>query len=101
MLALYVQAVDSIIIYDTICSGKHYTSNGFDTLSKLSTILYTIFDTNQNINHKGCDSITILQLTVWPVDSIFITDTICAGENYNDNVRLIFNVHYTGYTVFT
>ncbi|NLE62751.1 MAG: hypothetical protein GX612_02800, partial [Bacteroidales bacterium] len=101
MLALYVQAVDSIIIYDTICSGKHYTSNGFDTLSKLSTILYTIFDTNQNINHKGCDSITILQLTVWPVDSIFITDTICAGENYNDNGFVSFSMFTTtGYTVF-
>jgi hypothetical protein len=40
-------------------------------------------DTNENTNHV--DSITMLSLYVRPVDSLAVTDTICAGVNYNSH----------------
>ena len=83
MLQLYVQPVDSILIIDTICSGNHYVANGFNIPTVYRTNLYSINAVNQSYNQNGCDSITLLTLTVLPVDSIYIYDTICAGNHYN------------------
>ena len=101
MLGLLVLPVDSVLIVDSVCSGRNYTSNSFNITTIITTKEYIINDTNQSVNFNGCDSITSLHLTVLPVDSIFIADTICAGRNYVLNG---FNIktHYTttGYTVF-
>jgi hypothetical protein len=64
ILQLFILAVDSILIKDSICAGGHYTSMGFDTLTMYTTTAYTIYDTNQSVNQNGCDSTTILQLYV-------------------------------------
>jgi hypothetical protein len=101
MLQLYVQAVDSILIIDTICSGGHYANNGFDTLSIYTVTAYTIYDTNQTVNQNGCDSTTMLQLYVQAVDSILIIDTICSGGHYANNGFDTLSIYtVTAYTIY-
>ncbi|MGI6291514.1 MAG: gliding motility-associated C-terminal domain-containing protein [Bacteroidales bacterium] len=85
MLALYVRPVDSLAVTDTICAGVNYNSHGFTHTGVYTMAGYTYLDTNENTNVHGCDSITMLSLYVRPVDSLAVTDTICAGVNYNSH----------------
>ena len=85
MLALTVLPVDSVIITDTICAGFSYSLPGFHITTIYTTTGYNIYDTLQSVNQNGCDSTTMLQLYVLPIDSILIFDTICAGSHYISN----------------
>ena len=101
LLQLHVHPADSILIIDTICAGNPYSANGFGTSTNHTITGYTIFDTNKTTNQYGCDSITMLQLFVQPVDSILITDNICAGNSYSANgFDTSTNHTITGYTIF-
>ena len=66
------------IIYDTICANEIYTENGFN-----------VYGAGEHIrvvqNSNGCDSTITLLLTVNPVQTTQLYDTISLSETYNDN----------------
>ncbi len=70
-------------IYDTtisamICQGSIYTENGFN---ESEAGIYV-----QNLQSvSGCDSIVRLSLSVNPLFSVEIFDTICFGQIYSEN----------------
>jgi hypothetical protein len=66
-------------LVDTICYGTTYTKNDFNESS--AGIYYRTVPNNIN----GCDSTTVLNLTVRPADTVRIVDTICYGETYTKN----------------
>ncbi|MFM2224497.1 MAG: hypothetical protein RJA07_699 [Bacteroidota bacterium] len=83
--------------FQTICSGSAYTFNGH-ALTTGGTYKDTL------VNHIGCDSILTLYLTVNPISTNTINQTICNGNsvvfngntlttsgNYNDTL-----VNYLG-----
>ena len=73
--------VDTLIftpIVASICYGEIYNLNGFN---ETATGIY--YDTLQSVS--GCDSIVELTLTVNPIDTTFIVDSICYGTTYNSN----------------
>ncbi len=81
-LTLTVNPVHNIDLYDTICLGERYNKYGFDTLfSQAKTHTLTHYD--QNVT--GCDSTTVLQLTVLPIPQTFINTAICYNESYQFN----------------
>ena len=81
-LTLIVNPVYNIALSDEICKGEVYVGNGFTVITKDSaagTYSYT-----QNLKTKsGCDSIVTLNLTVNPIYSTVIYDTICQGGTYS------------------
>ena len=92
-LTLHInQAYDSIF-YDTICANlPHFTWQGHnlddwldvhrqDTLP-VDTFLFRDFETTLE-----CDSLYKLYLTLWPILTDTLTDTICVGEFYDLNGR--------------
>ena len=92
-LTLHVnQAYDSIF-YDTICANQrsfewqgHVLDDWLavhknDTLP-VDTFLWRDFETTLD-----CDSLYKLYLTVWPIITDTIKDTICVGETYDLNGR--------------
>ena len=81
-----VNPVASTTLTDTICEGSTYTENGFN---ESETGTYT----QQLRTIHGCDSTVTLNLTVNPVASTTLTDTICSGSTYTDNG---FNVSEAG-----
>jgi len=66
------------IIYDTICANEIYTENGFN-----------VYGAGEHIrvvqSSNGCDSTITLLLTVNPVQTTQLYDTISLSETYNDN----------------
>ena len=72
-LNLTVNPVDSTELTETICAGEVVTIG--DSIYTQTGEFTTIFT-----NQYGCDSTVILDLTVNPVDSVELTETICAGE---------------------
>ena len=81
-LTLTVHLVPIVPIADTICQGNTYNFNG-----KLLTENGIYYDTLSSV--FGCDSITKLMLTVTPVPIVTIFDTICQGNTYNFNDKLL------------
>jgi gliding motility-associated-like protein len=69
-------------ISQSVCSGQSITFNG-QTLSTAG--IYS--DTLTSIT--GCDSIVMLTLTVIPVNSSVINQSICAGNSYSFNGRTL------------
>jgi len=67
---------DTILIRDTVCYGADYTQNGFNITNATTDSVYFKFNT------YGCDTVTRLELTVNPVYSKQISDTICKGDVY-------------------
>src|SRR5690606_27137295 len=65
-------------IYDTICQGQTYTFNG-NTYNSTQTVTATFSSSG------GCDSIVTLNLTVLPVLTNALYDTICQGQTYTFN----------------
>src|SRR5690606_22963264 len=65
-------------VYDTICQGQTYTFNG-NTYNSTQTVTATFISTG------GCDSIVTLNLTVLPVLTNALYDTICQGQTYSFN----------------
>jgi hypothetical protein len=74
-LTLTVNTVTSSINSRTICQGSSFD---FGTQSLTSAGIY--IDTL--LNGNGCDSIVTLNLTVRPVSSSSITQSICQGNTY-------------------
>ena len=67
---------------DTICPGLSYLFNG-QSLSVGGTYYDTL------TTSSGCDSIITLNLTIDPVINTTLNETICFGESYNFNGRLL------------
>ncbi|MCW5907675.1 MAG: SprB repeat-containing protein [Chitinophagales bacterium] len=63
-------------VYDTICSNQTYTRPSGITVN--TTGVY--FDTLSTTLH--CDSVIITHLTVHPVSTTTVLDTICSGNTY-------------------
>jgi len=61
-----------------ICEGETYTENGFN-------MNYAGVDTLFYIAQNNCDSLVVLNLSVYPNYHTTIQDTINQGENYNLN----------------
>ncbi len=87
-LTLHINQTYDSIFYDTICANQaHFTWQGHnldewlaqhknDTLP-VDTFLWRDFQTTQD-----CDSLYKLYLTVWPIITDTVKDTICVGEKY-------------------
>ena len=82
VLHLTVNPSYSVTLNDAICVGNRYTANGFDTLFNQAGD-YTL--TNVNQNAYGCDSVTTLLLTVYPISETEINMAICFDESYPFN----------------
>ena len=76
LLDLTVTDVLSDTLTATICEGETYTDNGFNTNQA---------GIHQRITQAagGCDSITVLNLSIKPVFDTIFTHSICAGEVYD------------------
>lgn len=72
-LTLTVLPVFSTELYDTICAGESYAFGGqsYSTAGAYSDILTAA---------NGCDSVLNLTLTVLPVFTSAVSDSICAGD---------------------
>ncbi len=81
-LNLTVNPVKDTILYGDVYQGYSYTDHGFDYTYNIPGI-YTI-PHNEKTN-KGCDSIVVLELTVKPLKTTTLYDTICVGNIYTDN----------------
>ena len=81
-LHLTIYHADNVILYDEACEGSAYTQNGFDTTFATAGE-YTLVHTGFNIH--GCDSITILHLTVHPAFSFVEEASVCYNESYEFN----------------
>lgn len=65
-------------IFASICEGEIYDQNGFyQSVSGVDTLFFQATD--------GCDSMMVLNLTVYPVYAISIYDTITKGEHYSNH----------------
>ena len=82
VLHLTVNPTHSITLEDAICAGNPYIANGFDTLFTQAGE-YTL--TNTDLNTYGCDSVTTLHLTVYPIPQTEINTAICFNESYPFN----------------
>ena len=82
VLHLTVKPTYSISLNDEICAGNRYTANGFDTLCAQAGD-YILVNTDQNT--YGCDSVTTLHLTVYPVPETNLNVGICFNESYPFN----------------
>ena len=85
VLHLTVKDTTLVHIYDEVCLNNEYSANGFNvTEAETSTAGQVIERTNPGTGINGCDSTTVLHLTVNPIDSVPFVETICAGETYNE-----------------
>jgi hypothetical protein len=80
--SLTVNAADTVIMNDTICSNQTFNFNGqaLDTAG-------TYIDTFTNVS--GCDSIVVLNLTVNSVTHSFYSGSVCAGSVYDFEGQLL------------
>ena len=73
VLNLYVNPVNRLNVSDTICEGDVYAKYGF-----------SVTDPGEHIQKTktpaGCDSFIVLNLTVIPLASSVVYDTICNGN---------------------
>ena len=75
-LLLTTNPTYDLSLFDTICNGEIYSSNGFN-----GTTTGTYVQNLQTI--KGCDSIVTLNLIVNPTFDSTYFDTICQGDTSN------------------
>jgi hypothetical protein len=75
-LYLTVNPTSSTNLYNTICSNSSITFGGH---SYSQSGIYT--DTLSTVS--GCDSLIVLDLTVNPLSSVNLYDTICAGYSFS------------------
>ncbi|MBP1645224.1 MAG: hypothetical protein H6Q16_799 [Bacteroidetes bacterium] len=78
VLNLVVSPPDTTRFYASVCPGHGYTQNGFFTGTPG---IHTLHLYNQN----GCDSILVLNLSLYNADTTFINASICQGETYSQN----------------
>jgi gliding motility-associated-like protein len=84
ILNLTVNDISITNLSETICSNQRYDFNGVQLNQQ-----GVYFDTLTNF--LNCDSIVVLDLTVNPIQTRNITATICEGEEYDFNGRLLSN----------
>ena len=78
-LTVYPEKRDTISAY--VCYGQSYTENGFNIDAPEETAYYSVVNSDVN----GCDSTTVLHLTVVkPVETVFAA-SVCQGGNYSGN----------------
>lgn len=75
ILNLTIYSIPTTNLNAAICSGENYSFNG-NTYS----VAGTYYQTLQSVT--GCDSLIALNLTVYPVSSTILNETICSGESY-------------------
>jgi hypothetical protein len=84
-VTIFPLPADTLTIEDTICPNNAYNLHGFNILeSELQTEgRFEFRDTLTSA--KGCDSLIILQLTVFPkpADTLIIEDSLCPNNAYN------------------
>lgn len=68
------------VINATICEGEEYTDNNF-----LARTQSGVYKQKGICQETGCDSITVLNLTVNPRLYTIVEDTICEGQTYQFN----------------
>ena len=89
-LTLTVNPVKTTNFEATICQGQSYTENNFDVTATEAGV----FTHTQNLQtYLGCDSTVTLTLTVNPVKTTELVETICSGTLYTEN-----NFNVTAYT---
>lgn len=73
LLNLTVNSVDSTYLNESICQGDTFI---------VGNVSYTTTGTHTEVlsNMYGCDSTVFLNLTVNPLDTTYLTEVICAGE---------------------
>ena len=78
VLNLVVYQPDTTIFNASVCPGHGYTQNGFFTGTPgIHTLnLY---------NQYGCDSILVLNLSLYNTDTTYFNASICQGEIYSQN----------------
>ncbi|MGM9795715.1 MAG: fibronectin type III domain-containing protein [Candidatus Aphodosoma sp.] len=73
---IYVPKNERVVFFDTICAGDVYNAHGFANVTTTSRL------ENHDISIYGCDSVTLLYLTV--LDSTESKSvTICEGDVYH------------------
>jgi gliding motility-associated-like protein len=82
ILNLTVNDVSITNLSETICSNERYDFNGVQLNQQ-----GVYFDTLTNF--LNCDSIVVLDLTVNPIQTRNINATICEGEEYDFNGRIL------------
>ena len=82
ILHLTVQPNYYAYYVDAICQGGDYTLHGFSYILPEAGE-YT--DTIQKTNVNTCDSLLILNLTVFPRYDILLEESICEGDDYVQN----------------
>ncbi len=74
ILTLFLELNSEATFEEEICEGEVYL---LDTNTYTETGIYTLEYTSAN----GCDSTIILDLTVHPADSVYLTENICEGDS--------------------
>ncbi len=82
IIVMTVYGSTSDTIYDSICEGEVYQSAASNIYDSTGVYIDSVTST------QGCDSIIILHLTVNPIDTTIVNDTICQGDSlvFNNNV---------------
>ena len=79
-LFVTVNPTSQVTLTDVTCHNEPYTLNGFNEVYDTPSE-YTL--TNSDLNIYGCDSLTILNLTVYPIYETDVFDTICFNGEYD------------------
>ena len=79
-LFVTVNPTSQVTLTDVTCQNEPYTLNGFNEVYDTPGE-YTLTNSDQNI--YGCDSLTILNLTVYPIYETDVFDTICFNGEYD------------------
>ena len=84
-LHLTINSPDTVRFSDTVCQGEPYTGHGFNISADLTITPHVIVEMRHATSLRtGCDSCTILTLTISPTPEANIqstADTICQGES--------------------
>ena len=93
-LSFYPQKIENL--YAEICAGESYNEYGFDIAEAMESQDYEL--TSADVN--GCDSLTILHLTVHQPAATTLEATLCLGGIYSEN-DFEFTATETGYFTMT
>ncbi len=93
-LSFYPQKTENL--YAEICAGESYNEYGFDIAEAMESQDYELTSADMN----GCDSLTILHLTVHQPAATTLEATLCLGGIYSEN-DFEFTATETGYFTMT
>ncbi len=84
MVTLNLTVLDILTtdLTDSICEGESIVFDG-QTLTQTDTVSFT------TISSIGCDSVVTMYLTVLPINTEMVSDTICEGEIYDFNGAML------------